>query len=92
MGSTEISAPRGTERLHAIPDELVCLNRDADRQSVEIDLDATGGECCRALREGKVTVVLLYTVICKKNIENLPTADKSKHFGWGGINKTGLKW
>lgn len=37
--------PEGTEKLHSIPEELVCLNKDTDRHSVVIEIRATGGEC-----------------------------------------------
>lgn len=37
-------APRGTEKLHAISQEPVCLNKDTDRHSVVTDTATTDGE------------------------------------------------
>lgn len=36
--------PQGMEKLHSIPEELFCINKDTDRHSVVIDITRTGGE------------------------------------------------
>ena len=71
--------PQGMEKLHSIPEELFCLNKDNDRHSVVTDITRTGGERWTKLsgwvgsdlRVGSYWSVLL-SAITKEHSEIIP--------------------